>query len=378
MNDVKLVLKSQGFYDDFRNGLNPEIWNISEGVWGGENVNNGVIAENVLLSDRQTLILRARGDYSNHLKRTGAVICSKKLFGPGKYSVCMKIAPRLGVCSAFWTFYYEDEGKINHEIDIELPGNKQSKEIGFDKVLNTNWISEKEHFESKSVAIPSVNDNQFHVYSFEWHTNPKEIIYYLDGKMTSRTTNFVPTHKGVLNVGVWFPNQWCGSPLFEEDYMEVKWIAYEPFDEPSIEKQYQKDKMAHPDQFPKKSCEIKRNFLANGDFSSSLGWKGNIEAVFNHRANLNHAWIYQCLEIINPEVAYQLRVCLEKEPDDLKVIITCYQDDLCLNKQVCAIENMEETSPVFIHPSSNRIELAIDSRNGYNQMKEIMFNYQEE
>lgn len=54
----------------------------------------------------------------------------------------MKIAPELGVCSAIWTFYYNDDAYcqtddpiVNHEIDIELPGSKCPSE----KILGVHY-----------------------------------------------------------------------------------------------------------------------------------------------------------------------------------------------------------------------------------------------
>ena len=72
---------------------------------------------------------------------TGGALISKFVTGPGRYQVKMKVLPRLGACSAFWT-YCDDTKGGNHEIDIELPGGKDhSSVISFENVLNTNYIT---------------------------------------------------------------------------------------------------------------------------------------------------------------------------------------------------------------------------------------------
>src|SRR5690606_13413906 len=72
-------------------------------------------------------------------KRVGAAIATAYYFGSGRYEVRMKVPPELGVCTAIWTFHYQEfypgdpqyrekpvGGKdyyaINHEIDMEFPG----------------------------------------------------------------------------------------------------------------------------------------------------------------------------------------------------------------------------------------------------------------
>ncbi len=113
--------------------------------------------------------------------RTGAAIATRKYFGAGSFEIRMKVAKELGVCSAVWTFfyneddYYENGGPIlNHEIDIELPGrpNASHSDIGFDKallnMLNT-WIGELDSLYTVNYTqLKSVmNDGQFHTWRFD-------------------------------------------------------------------------------------------------------------------------------------------------------------------------------------------------------------------
>ena len=55
----------------------------------------------------------------------------------------MKVLPRQGACTAFWTFAYNLDTLENHEIDIELPGGNRSGTVTFENVLNTNYITEQ-------------------------------------------------------------------------------------------------------------------------------------------------------------------------------------------------------------------------------------------
>ena len=74
-----------------------------------------------------------------------------------------RLAPQLGVCSAFWTFHYQefypgdpqyvekpvggqDWYAINHEIDIEFPGRPGAAptDISFERFLANTWVGEND------------------------------------------------------------------------------------------------------------------------------------------------------------------------------------------------------------------------------------------
>ena len=150
----------------------------------------------------------------------------------------MKVMPRLGACNAVWTYYYGRGGQDNHEIDIELPGHKTpgGGEIGYDRVLNTNWLSETNSASQGIVTESPANDGKWHLYRFDWHTSPSpRIDYYVDGVLTHTATDLVPSIKGLFWIGCWLPNSWCGVPDFEVDYMMVDWFSYVPFGQPTVE-----------------------------------------------------------------------------------------------------------------------------------------------
>jgi hypothetical protein len=251
--------------DNFKQGIDPNKWNISVRNWSTQ-VSNGQKAENIGYTKEGLLVLKAKGAlYPSETERlTGAVLISKDKYGPGSYEIAMKVVPRLGVCNAIWTFYYENEN-INHEIDIELPGHKS-----YENVTNTNWVGETVYTSKVTETLSPANDGKWHKYRFEWSTNPKQVKYYVDDVLTNTITTDVPEYQGHLWVGVWFPNQWTGVPDFEEDYMLVDWISYEPYDStehPSIRGEATDKLVATRDQYPTEPSEIKaRNYISNGDF----------------------------------------------------------------------------------------------------------------
>lgn len=230
-------------FDDFAGtSVNTSIWEIAYQQWGGENVNGGVLPGNISVNNGM-LVIQGNGDkYEGTIKginndgslrsdgkRTGGSLRTINNFASGSYEVKMKVLPQMGACSAMWTYY--NDGEINHEIDIEMPGTT----VDFSNVLNTVWIDDIESDEyrtSRLVKTPTVQDDgEWHVYRFDWHTDPKRVDFYRDGILTSSITTTVPFHAGKFWVGVWFPNNWCGDPNFATDYMYVDYVRITPFNE---------------------------------------------------------------------------------------------------------------------------------------------------
>ena len=234
------------FFDDFSNGVDPNNWYIADQAWGGSN--GGVIPENVSYTDDGILLLRGNGGYYlegevagvgdvKDGRYTGAALISNFLTGAGRYEIKMKVLPRIGACTAFWTFAYEFDEKLNHEIDIELPGGNRSGTPTFANILNTNYIKESQSY-SQDTNVSNIlgsetylNDGEWHTFGFDWYTNPEQIIYYIDGKVCATSDLFVPNLNSRLWVGVWFPvtSAFVGSAEFESDYMEIDYISYIPF-----------------------------------------------------------------------------------------------------------------------------------------------------
>ena len=252
----------KAFYDDFSsNTLDEHDWLVAEKSWGsgGSFVNGGVVPENVQSdSSAGTVKFNAHGNLytgdvmginkdlsrQNTGVRTGGAIATRRYLGPGSYEVRMKVAGELGVCSAIWTFFYNDDEYcesgadiVNHEIDIELPGRPgaPSTNIDFAQALTNTWTGEigALHTTGYTSLPKNVDDGEFHTYRFDWHTDQadRRVEFYLDGDYLTTITTNVPFFAGRMWLGAWFPNSWAGEPNFDVEVMEVDYFKFTPFDE---------------------------------------------------------------------------------------------------------------------------------------------------
>ena len=292
------------FFDGFDNGVNYDNWIIGNGAWG--NGNGGVIADNVFYSQNGELILRGNGRYYakgevkgvGSLKdgrNTGAALISRRTFTPGRFEIKMKPLPRQGACTAFWTYANTPSvsgENLNHEIDIELPGGKTNGLISFKNVLNTNYITETMNESQDMPSFPGegtlyLNDGKYHVFGFDWYTNPNLVVYYIDGYITSVSQNFVPDLETRLWLGCWFPNNagFVGESFFETDYMYVDYVKYIPFDSTQTYTPHNPSISVNGvalNQYPTSPTYIEEpNKVSNGDFEyaknkdislSEYGW----------------------------------------------------------------------------------------------------------
>lgn len=327
----KLWQEDGSLFDDFTNGVNPEIWAVPDTKWGYEN--RGVTSRNVSYTSDGILVLAANGDlYDGEIMgvsdngtdadtgtRAGSVIRSHYYFGPGSYEVRMKVLPRFGACSAMWTFF--NDGLRNHEIDIELPG---PAKYSFDYAGMTNYITEKSFSSTKAKTIPN-NDGEFHVYRFDWHTDPADprVEYYIDGEQLVVNRRNVPTVRSYFTIGVWFPQGWAGVADFERNYMYVDWFRFTPFDEtgweanPRQSLEFDISGLEHT--YPSKPSPLPvNNFFANGSFENGLkNWtaEGDVQTESEHttdgKANAaigKGGSVTQYISGISPKVKYSLTV----------------------------------------------------------------------
>jgi beta-glucanase (GH16 family) len=275
------------FCDDFT-GTQLDItkWWYGRSHWGNgkQYKNNGVVPENVLVSNNRAYF-GANGDlYSGPIKgirkqkanyfqdqpgtRVGGIINSDQYFGSGRYEIRMKLPPKTGVCSAIWTFYYKevysddpgyetllqkgyarqgtaDDGyyvTVNHEIDIEIPTAPKGAadplaETSYNFARLNTWLGEENYTDDFHDVGFNQNDGQFHLYRFDWHTGGKgqdpKVDFYVDGKFLYTCTTNIPFNKGRFTIGTWFP-QWAGGKAdFDRIFLEVDWIRITPFNEPN-------------------------------------------------------------------------------------------------------------------------------------------------
>lgn len=258
--------------------------------WGG--LNGGVIVENITLNE-EGLKLKSLGDkYDGHLRgvdilgnttnfttRMGACVVTKRYYGPGTYEVECTLPKNTGVCSAFWTFHYEEAYKgspafkelvdlglhptgtpdsgvycvRNHEIDIEVPSalkdwSDQQKASYTNAKFNAWWGDQRnwdvpesdpnywsEYNDTwKTHNIP-INDGNVHKFRFDWHLLPEpHIDFYIDDIYQHTCTKNVPFIAGQFWFGMWFPsspgNHWAGLKAdFREEQMLVKKLTITPF-----------------------------------------------------------------------------------------------------------------------------------------------------
>lgn len=224
--------KPKKFFDDFSNGLDSAKWLVAHKSWGSVDgfLNGGVVDENVETDAAAgTVIFHAHGSqYTGSVKginkdltrqttgvRTGGAIATRDYLGAGSYEIRMKAAEELGVCSAIWTFYYNDDDHcsdgstpiVNHEIDIELPGRPGPAHLNmdFDQALLNTWVDEiGSLYEAGYTQLPSrQDDGQFHTWRFDWHTDEadRRIDFYLDGQFLRTMRNHIPFYASRLWLG---------------------------------------------------------------------------------------------------------------------------------------------------------------------------------
>ena len=308
------------FFDDFMDGVNKDNWYIANQAWGSGG-NGGVIKENVGYTDDGILVLKGNGKYYTEGKvkgvgsykdgsLTGAALISKFTTRPGRYQIKMKVLPRLGACTAFWVYSYDQSNGNNHEIDIELPGGANSTHvISFENVLNTNYITvqmresqdtkltELEGMDENFVAL---NDGNWHTFGFDWYTDPELVVYYIDGVVTAVSNVFVPFADTRLWLGLWFPNTsgFVGEALFESDAMYVDWVEYIPFkNQPcdTLETTFGKDQVAADDEYPTTPISIETpNKVSNATF----------EYAKTHSDYENYGWDFNKRNLTSDETAY--------------------------------------------------------------------------
>jgi len=272
-------LPEGAFCDGFDGpALDLEKWWYGRKVWGLEN--HGVIPENVRVQEGQVWFASNGDSYSGDLQgvrktggsyvqdqpgqRVGGVIVSDRYFGPGRYEFRMALPDETGVCSALWTYHYQelysdhpayddanhaslpahgsaDDGWYktpNHEIDIEIPtalAGEPDDQASYRNARYNTWVGETVYTDEFHDNGYAYNDGAFHTWRFDWHTgDDPRVDFYVDGQQMHRSTTDIPRVHGRLWLGTWFP-LWAGSQAnFDVTHLKLDWVRFTPFDEPVL------------------------------------------------------------------------------------------------------------------------------------------------
>ncbi|QQM14084.1 putative glycosyl hydrolase [Vibrio phage pVco-14] len=277
---------------------------VAHKAWGG--LNGGVVQENVVINQKNGYLeltslgndytgpvkgVDRVGEPSGYNKRIGACVATREYHGPGSYRVLCTFPQLEGVCSAFWTFHYEEgypgsklfndhladglhisgveaEGFYtvrNHEIDIEVPTalktNPDQEDVAYTNARFNTWHGELRNWDVPNKDVPThdpmysptndpnywseytddfvnhgvaLNDGKLHEVRFDWHlgTDPR-VEYYVDGVLKHTVRTHVPDIPGRFWVGLWFPSadtHWAGRDAnWVSQVMKVKRIQIIPF-----------------------------------------------------------------------------------------------------------------------------------------------------
>ena len=305
LDNIKMDYEN-AIFDDFSNGVDKSNWYIGNQAWGGSN--GGVIPANVNYTDDGALVLTGNGGYysDNDVRGvgeikdgryTGAALISKFKVRSGRYEIKMKVLPRLGACTAFWVYANDANTGANHEIDIELPGGNINRPVTFENVLNTNYITENfRHSQDKKISSlyedekeVFLNDGEWHVFGFDWYTDPELVVYYVDGKVTAVSDVFVPYMESRLWLGCWFPvaSAFVGNAEFEKDNMYVDYVKYIPFiNQPYEEFDPPISGYALDNEYPTSPIPVPNiNKISNGTFE-------NISSLTLENPSINETEVY--------------------------------------------------------------------------------------
>lgn len=243
------------FYDDFSKGIRKDVWRTLHEKWKSQK-NNGYSDDNCMYTtDLEKVraeggtgglvVIRSNGDFvaDPERKRQGGGIVTKRLFGAGRYEVRLKVVPRVGQCSAAWTYFNDwaptlAERKYS-EIDIEAPhGGDYRKYSG---TTYENYVSGDERI-SRSAEIDTtpLNDGKWHVLGFEWRTDKEHgdegIVWYQDRVPVLRINEAIPHYTATFWIASLFQDAiaWLGDPQFETAYMYVDWVKISEYDDPIL------------------------------------------------------------------------------------------------------------------------------------------------
>ncbi len=250
--DLPSSLSFARFQDDFSGGaLDTCNWKILNEAWAAGDDNGGVVRENVSVHDGMVR-LRAFGNRYSGLvrgvsadgnirpdgRRAGAAISTTRRFLGGRFEARVRIAGRLGVCSAMWTYFNVEKPSgetLNHEIDIEFPGRAHiDAPPSLEHVALTTWTGMKKGQWKTAFQPLRKPTTDFLVLRFDWRppssSDSGRVDFYIDGELIHSARAHIPSEPSPLLLGVWFPKTWAGEPDFDETDMLIDWVRVSPLD----------------------------------------------------------------------------------------------------------------------------------------------------
>ncbi len=181
-------------------------------VWGTDG-NNGVDANNV--TDKQDRF-ELKVDGAN---RKGAALKSNDFYDEGSFEFVASTNSKNGVCMAFWTFFYAEDGAVNNEIDFEL--------FGRNKIIYSTYTSEniENQTHNNSKVDFDVSENKIHTYRFDWHKG-KSVTFYIDNIEVSHITEHIPDQPMEVWIGAWCPSWAVDSESSDPTNVESMMTIY--------------------------------------------------------------------------------------------------------------------------------------------------------
>ena len=157
--------------------------------------------------------------FVDSINRVGGAVESNDFYNEGSFEFIASTNAISGVAMAFWTFYYEDNGNVNHEIDFELYGDNN--------IIYSSYISETSSTHIYDTLDYIIHNNEFHTYRFDWY-NGEKVEYYIDNILVATITENIPTKPMKVWIGAWCPS-WAGEPMEGDFTMTVKSFKYTSF-----------------------------------------------------------------------------------------------------------------------------------------------------
>lgn len=277
------------FFDDFSEGVRGDVWRALHEKWKSQK-NNGYSDDNCMYTTDPEkvkaeggtgglVIIRSIGDFADDSarKRQGGGIVTKRLFGPGRYEVRMKVVPRVGQCSAAWTYFNDwaptlKERKYS-EIDIEAPHGGDYRV--YSGTTYENYLNGEERISrSETIETPPLNDGKWHVLAFEWRTDKERgdegIVWYRDGLPVLRIDEAVPRYTATFWIASLFQDAivWLGNPQFETAYMYIDWVKITEYEDPILQGNAERESLSPYHGRDLSDFAVPHtDYIANGNFS---------------------------------------------------------------------------------------------------------------